>query len=156
MGFREITLRPTICVFPALPQGLHKGSGTLLTHYTNRSFFFSITAAGKVRPQTVQRLGNRLDDQEIVVRVLAGERDLSPLQNVHIGTWAPPDSYSVVNGDLPPDLRGRGVLSPGVKREWSDANYSPPPSAKVKNEWSYASTHIPSWRAQSNFAYLLT
>jgi len=33
-----------------------------------------------------------------------------------------------------------GALSLGVKLQMREADHSPPPSAEVKNEWSYAST----------------
>jgi len=33
------------------------------------------------------------------------------------------------------------VLSPGVKWPWHEADHSPPSSTKVKNLWSYTSTH---------------
>jgi hypothetical protein len=33
-----------------------------------------------------------------------------------------------------------GALSLGVRRPGSEADYSPPSSAKVKNAWSYTST----------------
>jgi len=33
-----------------------------------------------------------------------------------------------------------GALFPGVKRPGHEADHSPPPSAKVKNAWSYTST----------------
>jgi hypothetical protein len=35
---------------------------------------------------------------------------------------------------------GSGVLSPGVKQQGSEADHSPPTSAKVKKMWMYTST----------------
>jgi len=39
-----------------------------------------------------------------------------------------------------PIKREPGFLSPGVKRSGSEADYTPPSSAVVKNVWSYTST----------------
>jgi hypothetical protein len=52
------------------------------------------------------------------------------LQNFPIGSGAHPPSYLM-------DTVG---TFPGVMRPGRDANYSPLPTAKVKNGWSYASS----------------
>jgi len=47
--------------------------------------------------------------------------------------WCPPNLLS--NGYL-------GALIPGAKQLGDDTDHSPPPSAKVKNVWSYTSIPI--------------
>ena len=45
----------------------------------------------------------------------------------------------------PPIQWAPGALCLEVKRLWSKANHSYPPSAKIKNAWSFTSTfHMPS------------
>jgi hypothetical protein len=45
----------------------------------------------------------------------------------------------------PPIQRAPGALCLEVKRLWSKVNHSSPPSAEIKNAWSYTSTlHMPS------------
>jgi hypothetical protein len=51
--------------------------------------------------------------------------------------------HCVQNGSGPTQPPGQwvpGFFSLGVKRPGRDANHSPPPSAEVKNSWSYTST----------------
>jgi len=65
------------------------------------------------------------------------------------GSWGPPSL-----------LRNRYWSSlPEIKRTGHERNHSPPPSAEVKNKWSYTSTplppHMPSWRGHGR-PYLLT
>jgi hypothetical protein len=55
--------------------------------------------------------------------------DFSVLQNVQTGSTAHPVTYLMDTGNFP-----------GVKRMALDFNRSTPPSAKVKNKWSYSST----------------
>jgi hypothetical protein len=43
-------------------------------------------------------------------------------------------------GPTQPPIQWVPRLSPGVKRQGREADNSPPPSAKVKNAWRYAST----------------
>jgi hypothetical protein len=42
----------------------------------------------------------------------------------------------------PPILRATGALSPGVKRQGSEADYSTPTSAELKNTWISTSTPL--------------
>jgi hypothetical protein len=35
---------------------------------------------------------------------------------------------------------GTGAVSPGIKRQWREADHSPPTSAEVKKIWIYIST----------------
>jgi hypothetical protein len=64
-------------------------------------------------------------------RVPAGARNVSLLQNVQTGSEAHPTSHPI----------GTGVLFPAVERRPERyVDHSHPPSAKVKNEWSYTST----------------
>jgi hypothetical protein len=49
----------------------------------------------------------------------------------------------------PPSQWAQRILSLEVKWLWSKVNHSPPPSAEIKNAWSYTSTpHTPSWHGQ--------
>jgi hypothetical protein len=68
--------------------------------------------------------GYRLDDRGVRVRVLVGSRIFySPCRPDRL--W----------GTLRP-----GILSPEVKRSWSEADHSPPTSAEVKKIWTHIST----------------
>jgi hypothetical protein len=49
-------------------------------------------------------------------------------------------SRTVLEPTQPPIQWVLGALSLGVKRPGSEADYSPPSSAEVKNAWSYTST----------------
>jgi hypothetical protein len=64
------------------------------------------------------------------VRVLAGAGNFSLHHPNQTGSGAHPASY-------PMGTRGS---FPGVKRPRREADHSPPPSAEVKNAWSYTST----------------
>jgi hypothetical protein len=62
-------------------------------------------------------------------------------------------------GPTEPPIQGvPWALSLGVKRPRREAGHSPPPSAEVKNVWSYASIpNTPSWRgAQLNHRDIFT
>jgi hypothetical protein len=75
-------------------------------------------------------LGYELDDRGSRVRFPVGAGNLSLHHHVQNGSGAHTASY----------LMGtRGSFS-GVKRPGREADYSPPSSAEVKNEWSYTST----------------
>jgi hypothetical protein len=41
-----------------------------------------------------------------------------------------------------------GALSPGVKRQWREADHSPPASAEVKKIWIYTSTPLYAFMAK--------
>jgi len=49
-------------------------------------------------------------------------------------------SRPVLGTTQPPIQWVQGALSPGVKRSRREADHSPPPSAELKNTWSYTST----------------
>jgi len=56
-------------------------------------------------------------------------------------------SGMVLEPTQPPIQWEAWALTPGVKRPGSETDHSPPPSAEVKNAWSYASTpRTSSWR----------
>jgi len=66
------------------------------------------------------------------VGIPAGERCFSLLQNVHTASVAYPASYSMNTAAV---FREEAVF----KWPRCDRCYSPPPSAEVKNTWSYTS-----------------
>jgi hypothetical protein len=65
------------------------------------------------------------------VRIQAGARHFSLLQNVHTGSEAHSTAYSV----------GTGSFLPGVKRPGREPDHSSS-SAEVKNQWNYISTPL--------------
>jgi hypothetical protein len=76
------------------------------------------------------------------VRVLA----LSPsgAKNFLFSMWSRP----ALGPTQPPIQWVPGVLSPGVKRPWREADHSPPTSAEVKKMWIYTSTPPYAFMAQ--------
>jgi hypothetical protein len=74
--------------------------------------------------------GYGLDDQVVGVRVPLGSRIFASAYRPD-RLWGPPSLLS--NGH-------REAIFPGVKRPESEADHSPPTSAKVKKTWMYAST----------------
>jgi hypothetical protein len=52
------------------------------------------------------------------------------LQSSQANSWAPQRPIQWILQDFPPRIKQLG----------QEANYSPPSSAKIKNEWSYTST----------------
>jgi hypothetical protein len=78
--------------------------------------------------------GYGLDDRRVRVRVPVGSNTFLLLHVVKTGFGVHLISYSM----------GTGAFSPGVKRQGSKANHSPPTSAEVKKTWNYISTaHTP-------------
>jgi hypothetical protein len=73
-------------------------------------------------------LGYGLDDREFVSRQRLG---------IFLFTTA---SRPALRPTQPPIQWVPGVLSLGVKRPGREADHSPPPSADIKNAWSYIST----------------
>jgi hypothetical protein len=73
--------------------------------------------------------GYELDDGGVEVRVLAGSRISFSMSSRP--TLGPTQS---------PTLWVPGTISPGVKRQGREADYSPPTSAEVKKMWIYTST----------------
>jgi len=70
------------------------------------------------------------------VQLPAGTEVLSLCHHILTGSGAHPISYPVISR----------ALSIGVKQLGIEAVHSPPPSAKVRNAWSYISIpHMPSW-----------
>jgi hypothetical protein len=81
--------------------------------------------------------GYRLDYRGSGVRFLAGAGNVSLLHRVQTGSGPHPASCPMVPGAVPSVV------------EWprSEADHSPPSSAKVKNAWSCTSNpNTPSWR----------
>jgi hypothetical protein len=68
-----------------------------------------------------------------VVRFPAGSGNFSLHHRVQTGSGAHPASYP---------MGTRSSFTGGIKRPGREAEHSPPPSAEVKNAWSYTS----SWR----------
>jgi hypothetical protein len=73
--------------------------------------------------------GYELDDRGVRVRVPVGLRIFTS-QDRPDRLWVHPNSYPM----------GTGTLSPGVKRQGSEADHSPPTSVEVKRTWVYTST----------------
>jgi hypothetical protein len=82
--------------------------------------------------------GYRLD-RRVGVRVLVGSRIFSPPRRPD-RLWGPP---SLLSNDY------QGALSPGVKRQWREADHSPPASAEVKKMCGsiHPLPHTPSLRS---------
>jgi hypothetical protein len=95
-------------------------------------------------------LGYGLDDRGLRVQVPAGAGNFSFLHRFQTGSGAHSASYPM----------GTGSPSAGVKRPGREANHSPPPSAEVKNAWSYTSTPVSLngmvLRRRDNFTYSLS
>ena len=64
-----------------------------------------------------------------------------------LGLWDPPRLL----------FSGHRYSFPRVKRSGPEINLSPPPHAKVKNEWSYVITspYIPSWMNRESVSFYL-
>jgi hypothetical protein len=75
-------------------------------------------------------LGYGLDDRGSRVRFLAGAGNFSLHHRVQNGSGAHPASYP---------MGTRGSFPGWVKRKGRDVDHLPPPSAEVKNAWSYTS-----------------
>jgi hypothetical protein len=73
--------------------------------------------------------GCGFDDRGVGVQFRYGQ-EFALLHVVQTGCGAHPTSYPM----------GTGTLSPGVKRQGREADYSPPVSAEVKKMWIYTST----------------
>jgi hypothetical protein len=79
----------------------------------------------------VKALGYGLEDRGSKVRFPAGAGNFSLHHRVQTGCWAHQHRIKWVPG----------ALFPRVKQPGPEADHSPPPSAEVKNAWSYTSTH---------------
>jgi hypothetical protein len=100
-------------------------------HTFSLFFFFLVHEIIKSRDSSVGIvLGYGLNDRGSRVQFPTGAGNSSLYHRIQNGSGAHPASYTMVTG----------VLSPGVKWPWREADHSPPSSAEVKNAWSYTST----------------
>jgi len=70
---------------------------------------------------------------------------------LEIFSFAKPPSDQIWGQPSPHKQWSVEALSPGLKWPGCKAEYSPPSGAKGKKAWSYTSTPIPSWYAQTHF-----
>jgi hypothetical protein len=85
---------------------------------------------GGGKAQSVQRLGNELDDWGLNPGGVNEVTSPLPYSN-QTGSGAHPTSYPMNAG---------AFFTLVVKRPGHEADYSPPSSAEIKNVWSYTST----------------
>jgi hypothetical protein len=84
-----------------------------------------------------------LDNRDIATRFPRRASNFTVFQNTQTGSGADPLSY----------LRDTGAFSPGVKRPWQQADYSPPYIVNVQKGWMFLhSSHMPSWHGR-NFTF---